>query len=218
MNKFFFYFLLFFYLSSCKSPISQGNTTFYPPSVTEKQFKNNESRDVWQRPSEVLDLLGPVKGLTVADIGAGTGFFSFRLLFRKAHVIAIDINPKMLQIIENFKGNLNQERKNNIETRLALPDDPKLNKDEADIIIIINTMAYIDNRENYLKALHEKLPKSGRIMIVDFKSKELPIETLDSKDRIPLYKMEKNLKDAGFQRLSSYDKLLDYQYVIVAEK
>ena len=94
---------------------------------------------MWQRPGKVLDLLGNIEGKTVADIGAGTGFFSFRLLFRDANVIAVDINPQMLEIINDFKLNLDEIHRDHLETRLALPKDSKLKKDEIDIALIINT-------------------------------------------------------------------------------
>lgn len=228
MNKLALIFLPFVALIcfNCKevsipSPVNQVET----PKEKEvnldsfdEAFKPNKGRDVWQRPGEILDLLGDIKGKTVADIGAGTGFFSFRLLFRDANVIAIDINPQMIEIIEDFKLNLDEGHKKNLQTRLALPNDSKLKKDEAEIILIINTIGFIENRVQYLTHLYNLLPEDGKIMIVDFKRKSLPIEASPTEFRVPLFELENDFKKVGFSVSESNDNMLDYQYIIIGEK
>ena len=213
--------LLLLFAFSCKSPVHPTDSIPVPTKKVdelEQQLNSNKSRDVWQQPTLVLDMLGDLEGKTVADIGAGTGFFAFRTLLRNANVIAIDIDPKMLTIIESFKLNLNKTMQKKIQTRLALPNDPKIEKGEADVILIINTIGYIENRISYLEKLRSTLPEGGRLMIVDFKSKSLPIEAPDQSNRVPLFKLEKDLKDAGFSSVTSDDSTLDYQYIILAEK
>ncbi len=184
----------------------------------EKELQANKSRDVWQRPSDVIDLLGDVSEYKIADIGAGTGFFSFRLLLRGASVIAIDIDPRMLEIIESFKQNLSSEMQTKLETRLALPSDAKIEKDEVDIILIINTIGYIKNRIEYLKQLYEVLPDGGKILIVDFKSRQLPVEAPSLEYRVPLFQLEQDLANSGFTSIESNDAILDYQYTVLASK
>lgn len=184
----------------------------------EKELQANKSRDVWQRPSDVIDLLGDVSEYKIADIGAGTGFFSFRLLLRGASVIAIDIDPRMLEIIESFKQNLSSEMQTKLETRLALPSDAKIEKDEVDIILIINTIGYIKNRIEYLKQLYEVLPDGGKILIVDFKSRQLPVEAPSLEFRVPLFQLEQDLANSGFTSIESNDAILDYQYTVLASK
>jgi ubiquinone/menaquinone biosynthesis C-methylase UbiE len=226
MNKLLYFFLLvltsvFF---SCKqvtipSPVIADNKADdLTMDKFDDAFKPNKGRDVWQRPGEILDLLGDIKGKTVADIGAGTGFFSFRLLFRDANVIAIDINPQMLEIIDDFKLNLDEGHRDHLQTRLALPSDSKLVKDEAEIIIIINTIGFIENRVNYLKHLYELLPKNGKIMIVDFKRKSLPIDASPIENRVPLFELEHDFEDVGLKVIESKDNMLDYQYVLIGQK
>ena len=184
----------------------------------EKELQANKSRDIWQRPSDVIDLLGDVSEFKIADIGAGTGFFSFRLLLRGASVIAIDIDPRMLEIIESFKQNLSSEMQTKLETRLALPSDAKIEKDEVDIILIINTIGYIENRIEYLKQLYEVLPEGGKILIVDFKSRQLPVEAPSLEYRVPLFQLEQDLVNSGFTSIESNDAILDYQYTVLASK
>lgn len=145
-------------------------------------------------------------------------FFSFRLLLRGASAIAIDIDPRMLEIIESFKQNLSSEMQTKLETRLALPSDAKIKKDEVDIILIINTIGYIENRIEYLKQLYEVLPDGGKILIVDFKSRQLPVEAPSLEYRVPLFQLEQDLANSGFTSIESNDAILDYQYTVLASK
>lgn len=204
---------------ACKDPvIPSAKQAASDENQWEKEIQANKSRDVWQRPSDVIDLLGDVSEFKIADIGAGTGFFSFRLLLRGASVIAIDIDPRMLEIIESFKQNLSSEMQTKLETRLALPSDAKIEKDEVDIILIINTIGYIENRIEYLKQLYEVLPEGGKILIVDFKSRQLPVEAPSLEYRVPLFQLEQDLANSGFTSIESNDAILDYQYTVLVSK
>ena len=204
---------------ACKDPVMpSAKQATSGENQWEKELQVNKSRDVWQRPSDVIDLLGDVSEYKIADIGAGTGFFSFRLLLRGASAIAIDIDPRMLEIIESFKQNLSSEMQTKLETRLALPSDAKIEKDEVDIILIINTIGYIENRIEYLKQLYEVLPDGGKILIVDFKSRQLPVEAPSLEYRVPLFQLEQDLANSGFTSIESNDAILDYQYTVLASK
>lgn len=213
--------LLIFSLQACKGPVfsvPERNPDRQKLEEVTKIQDQNKGRDVWQQPSLVINKLGDLSNKTVADIGAGTGFFTFRLLFKTAKVIAIDIDPTMIDIMENFKLNLDKEIQKKLETRLALPHDSKLTDEEADIILIINTYAYIDKRVRYLKHLAHKLKPGGKIMIVDFKSRKLPIEAPEDKYRLPLFQVERDFTEAGYRLVESDDHTLDYQYILIAEK
>lgn len=213
--------LFVFSLYSCKGPVFSGSSNKVDQRKSEEVTKiqdQNKGRDVWQQPSLVINKLGDLAKKTVADIGAGTGFFTFRLLFKAQKVIAIDIDPNMIEIMENFKLNLDKNIQEKLETRLALPNNSKLVDNEADIILIINTFAYIGERVSYLKHLKSKLKSGGKIMIVDFKSRKLPIDAPEDKYRLPLFQVERDLTEAGYQLIESDDQTLNYQYILIAEK
>lgn len=213
--------LLIFLLYGCKGPVFSIPDNKRKAENLEEITKiqdQNKGRDVWQQPSAVINKLGDLSDKTIADIGAGTGFFTFRLLFKAQKVIAIDIDPNMIEIMENFKLNLDKGIQEKLETRLALPSSSKLEKDEADIILIINTFAYINKRVSYLKHLKTKLKPGGKIMIVDFKSRKLPIDAPEDKYRLPLFQVERDLTQAGYTLIDSDDQTLDYQYILIAEK
>src|SRR5690606_25963163 len=71
--------------------------------VLSSDYYTAQSRVIWQKPDLVLSLLGNLKGKTVADIGAGTGFFAFRIANQGARVIAIDIDPRAIAWIDEEK-------------------------------------------------------------------------------------------------------------------
>ena len=171
------------------------------------------ARAQWQKPDEVIASLGPLDGKIVADIGAGTGYFAFPLAKKAAKVIAIDIDQRFLDYIEQKRRT--QKVGANIETRITAPDSPGLKPAEADLVLIVDTYHHIENRIDYLKKLKKDLAKSGLLVIVDYKKEKTPpgppVEL-----RIAQESVESELKSAGFAVVSADRDLLPYQYIIKA--
>ena len=113
---------------------------------------------------------------------------------------------------------LKPEYQKRLETRLVTPTDSKLKPGEVDIILIVNTYIYINDRVNYLKHLWDVLPEGGQLIIVEFKKKRIPVKVPRQRARLELYKVENELYQAGFNVNESDDCSLDYQYIVVAEK
>lgn len=178
---------------------------------------DNTDRLGWQKPEEVIGLLGNIEGKTIADIGPGTGYFAFRFVFQGAHVIAADIDPNMIRLIETFKLTLPKDIQERLTTRRADYDDPNLNPNEVDIIAIINVMHAIENREQYIQNLKVPLKPGGTIMIIDWKMKRLGVEAPKMDERVPMFSIEEDLLKAGFKEIYTEDTMLDYQYVIMAK-
>jgi hypothetical protein len=124
----------------------------------------------------------------------------------------------MLKYIKTIQQRFPAEFQEKIETRLALPNNPLLTDDEADIVVIINTIAYINKRQDYLKTVIKGIKPGGRIMILDFKMKQLTIEAPPLENRVALNEIEQDLKNAGFSNIRSDDRTLDYQYIVFADK
>ena len=206
------------FLLSClnERPTRFDHTTPEPPREYEDPYKG-EDRHIWQKPDFVISKIGALRNKTVADIGAGSGFFAFRFLRNNARVIGIDIDPEMIKIMNAEKSFYPDSLQGKFETRLAKPDDPLLKDEEVDYVFLSNTYPYIENRIQYFSALKNKLKTGGRIMIVDFKKKSTPIGPPLS-DRIPMGDVETELTAAGYRILTSDDQSLDFQYIIIAEK
>ena len=178
----------------------------------------NKNREKWQKPEAVVSMMGDMRGKTVADIGAGTGYFTFRIALKAQKVIAIDIVKEYLEILDNLKEKLPEDIQKRIETRLATEDNPMLKQEETDLVVMINTLSYISDKLDYLKTVKKALKPGGKIFIVDFKMKNLPIEAPDKSQRIPMYELENMLAKAGYHNIQSDDTTLDFQYIVAGYK
>lgn len=180
--------------------------------------QDDPNRRNWQKPREVIRSLGDLSDKTVADIGAGSGYFSFRLVQTANKVIAIDIDKDAVEEIDSLKAFLPDELKSKMETRLVNSDNPMLKNEEVDVVFISNTYTEIQNRLDYLKTVKEGIKPGGKIYIVDYKKKRLPPFLPAQEARLPLYQVENELETAGFQLFPSNDQMLDYQYIVIAGK
>ena len=235
MNKVFYFFLALAVLTftQCsETPGSDNHTqTVDPPKPDEGypgvappindplDFDHSENRDIWQQPQLVIELLGDLNDKVVADIGAGPyGYFSLRLaqqeLVRK--VIAIDIEQKAIDRIEHTKRILPLSAQEKLETRLVPPDNPKLEAGEVDVVLIVNTCMYFEDRLAYFQSLIKGIAPGGRLVIIDFKKKNTPVGP-PIEERIALGQLERELLIAGYKRVVTDDKTLSYQYIITAQ-
>ena len=135
-------------LAACKWNVQGGDSIDKTPAETESRTGDYENeaeqyesadRVIWQKPDLVIQQLGNVDGKVVADLGAGTGYFSRRIAYKGATVIAIDIDPKAILWMEEQKARFPLELRNRLIIRQAEPNDPKLNPEEVDIVLLVNT-------------------------------------------------------------------------------
>ena len=211
---------------SCQNSGEQGaippvvDTTLTDGGITSGNVDSgDEGRYAWQKPELVIDKLGDIRGKIIADIGAGTGYFTFRLIPRAEKVIAVDIDPNMIELIKIFRENLDSLQQQKIETRLAKSDDPMLDEAEIDIAVIINTIGYIGDRSAYLANLSKSLKEGGEVMIVDFKMKRIPDNIAPPIEyRVNILELENLLEEIGYQLISTDDRSLDYQFILKARK
>ena len=175
-----------------------------------------KDRDVWQHPEYVIKLLGDISDQTVADLGAGTGYFSFKLLPKAKKVIAIDIDQRFIKLMDQKVKSFPEDQKRKFEARLALPEDPKLSENEIQTALVVNTYIYIQNRTEYFKKLKSSLSNNGKLVIIDFKNIDLPVgppKTI----KLSGNQIMEELKQAGYTNITLDNNMLDYQYVVVAE-
>lgn len=195
------------------SPASAGPGSF-ESLVTDYESKD---RAIWQKPHIVINLLGDLEGKTVADIGAGTGYFAFRLVPRAEKVVAIEIDPGMIAFMDSVKVRLPARLQPHFETRLARPDDPLLKPDEADAVIIVNTYGYIENRVPYLRRLAAGMAPGGKLLIIDFKKNNLNVGPPDQ-FKVGLRQVEQELRSTGYEITKIDNESLDFQYIVMAQK
>ena len=177
----------------------------HPPRSHEEyvQALNDPKRDVWQMPHEVVMALDFKPQEAVADIGAGSGYFAHRFARHAGKVYAVDIEPKMIE--EAKKG-----APPNIEFVLAEPDDPKLPQGSVDTVFFCNVLHHVENRPAYYARLARALKPGGRIVIVDFHKKPLPVGPPESM-KLSADQVVAELEAAGFRKTRQFD-FLPYQY------
>jgi ubiquinone/menaquinone biosynthesis C-methylase UbiE len=169
-------------------------------------------RDAWQEPEAVVAFLGLEGGETVADIGAGTGYFTVRLaraVGESGRVLAVDIAPEMLEFVEE---RARKEGLPQVETVLADADDPRLPDGRVDLILTVNTWHHINDRLDYLERLGRDLAPGGRLVIVDYREGELPVGPPVG-HKISRDDLVSELERGGFE-LEDELQSLEHQYVL----
>lgn len=174
---------------------------------------DDPKRDAWQQPDKVVAALALLPGMTVADIGAGTGYFEKRLsaaVGSTGAVIAIDIEQDMVRYL---RERAQREGTPNVEGRLGAADDPKLAPASVDRILIVDTWHHIGERVAYAKKLVAALKPGGALHVVDFtlETERGPPKQL----RLPPAQVIAELTEAGLTA-SVIDVGLPDQYVIKA--
>ena len=197
---------------------NKANEYMHQHSMEEltKRFED-PSRDTWQKPDRVIELLGDIKGKTIVDIGAGTGYFAFRLAEKGATVIAADVDDNFQEFIAAKKKELNYSDQQ-IQLKKIPYDSPDLMPSSVDAVIIVNTYHHIENRVPYFTEVLNGLVEGGVLLVVDFKKQSFEGEAPGPPPEMRLSQKEviKELKKSGFGKFSVNEDLLDYQYTIEA--
>lgn len=211
-----------FILVSLMSASCRGQQTHKVPShrfddiaVWVKVFEDPE-RDAWQKPDEVIQTMKLKSGDVIADIGAGTGYFTRRFAVAvgpEGKAIGLDIEQSMIGYMNKDAKRLNL---NNYVARRVKSDDPELAPASVDVVFLCDTYHHIEDRVNYFKRVAAGLKPGGRLVIVDFYKKELPYGPP------PAHKLAKDvvideLRRAGYS-LKQDLRFLPYQYYLEFER
>lgn len=211
--------------NSLKTDKGEDLDDIQPPVVQDQKGPSIEAlveeyedpgRVDWQNPDLVINKLGNLNDKIIADIGAGSGYFTFRLINQAQKVLAIDIEEQFLEFIEERKSGLNVGIARKVETRLVPPDDPSLAEGEVHVALLVNTYLNIGERIAYLKKLRRGLKKDGKVVIVDFKAGDIPSGPPDEL-RVTTTEAKAELMQAGFEQIDMDTISLTYQYIIIAQ-
>ncbi len=137
------------------------------PYTGDLSIFDSPGRDERLQVNRVMDLLGIEPGRNVADIGAGSGWFTVRAARRLANsgtVYAVDINPEATKYIEQ---RAKKEQLHNIKTVLSRPDDPQLPLNSVDAVLLLKTYHEIANPIVLLTHLRASLKPGAKVGIID---------------------------------------------------
>lgn len=173
---------------------------------------DDPSRDSWQQPDRVVAAMQVAPGMTIADIGAGTGYFEpylSRAVGPGGKVLAVDIEADM---VSHLRERAARERLENVEARQAAPDDPGLPDASVDRALVVDTWHHIASRTAYAARIRSALKPGGELVIVDFRHdahRGPPPE-----HRIAPEEVARELRAAGLQ-VRIVEAGLPEQYVVV---
>jgi ubiquinone/menaquinone biosynthesis C-methylase UbiE len=170
-------------------------------------------RDAYQKPHEVVHALGLKPGDIIADIGAGSGYFTFHLARHvgdKGKVYAVDVSPEM---ILHVNRRIREFKMNNVVSVLADSDDPLLPDQSVNRFFICDVWHHIENPTKYLSLMKKILKPGGEVVIIDFHKKEFPVGP-PMNMKIAREDVIKRLESNGY-RLTKEHTFLPYQYFLV---
>jgi ubiquinone/menaquinone biosynthesis C-methylase UbiE len=151
--------------------------------------------------------------MTVADLGAGTGYFSRYLstaVGESGTVFAVETEPNL---VTRLRERAEHERTANVTPVLASFDDSRLPAATVDLVLIVDTFHHLDERLGYLTRLRRALKPRGRVAIVDWQAKPLPIGP-PMEHKIAREQVIDEMQAAAY-RLIAEPAILPYQYVLV---
>jgi predicted methyltransferase len=194
----------------------QGHQHERMPNVMEYLDRlDRPERDQDQKPAQVVEALGLKPGMSVADLGSGSGYFTRRFVeavTETGKVYAIDVEPEALKYVE--ESLVHMHRPYTAEFILARPDNPKLPVESVDLIFVCNTYHHLEDRTSYVRNVKSALKPGGHIAIVDFyhdaRSGELDFS---KKHLIPRETVVEEFTAAGY-KLTKEHTFLQKQYFL----
>ncbi len=188
-----------------------------PFEDTEKYiaFLERPDRAAWQKPDAVVSALGLTGKETVVDLGAGSGYFSFRIAraLPAGKVVAIDIDPEMIRHIHH---KATSEGVANLEAVLGKADDPGLPAG-ADLVLVCDVLHHVADRVDWLARLVAEMAPGARLVLIEFKEGDLP-EGPPEAAKIPRAELIALVTKAGLDLVGEQPDLLPYQTYLLFQK
>ena len=173
-------------------------------------------REKEEQPSKLMKALPLKAGDVVADIGAGSGFYTFRLAERVApggKVLAVDIQPEMLDII---RKRMKERKVTNVEPVLSVVDDPKLPPGGVDLILLVDVYHEFDHPYEMTTAMVKALKPGGKLVFVEFRLED-PSVLIKLVHKMSETQVLKEMSPHPLRHVQTI-RNLPWQHVIVFEK
>ncbi len=174
-------------------------------------------RDERQKPELVVQALEIEPGDRVADLGSGSGYFTFRLadaVGDSGRVYAVDVDEDMNAYVAGLAGERGAE---NVEIILAAPDDPRLPEGSIDLIFTSNTYHHIEDRPAYFRRARRFLSPTGRIAIIDYRDDAGWFQRLLGHATAP-EAIEREMKEAGYEVVARPGFLEEQTFLVFAPR
>ena len=178
-------------------------------------FLDRADRAAWQKPDQVIAALGLAGTETVVDLGAGSGYFTFRLAqaLPMGKVVAADTEAEMVRHIHH---RVMSEGLRNVEAQLVQPTDPGIPAG-TDLVFVCDVLHHVADRASWLAKLVSEMAAGARLVLVEFKEGDLPQGPPESA-KIPRARILELVAAAGLVLESERPDLLPYQLFLVFRK
>jgi SAM-dependent methyltransferase len=179
------------------------------------EFLERSDRAAWQKPDDVIAALHLRGGETLVDVGAGSGYFTFRFAkaLPKGRVVAVDVDPEM---VRHIRHRAMSEGLANVGVALADPEDPAVDP-AADFVFVCDVLHHVEGREAWLRKIFSEMKPGAKLVVIEFKEGKLP-EGPPEAVKIPKAKLTAMLRGVGFTLRSDRPKLLPYQTFLLLQK
>jgi len=173
-------------------------------------------RESEEAPDAALNAIGIPRGATVADIGAGAGYMTWRLAERvgaTGKVYANDIQPEMLKLL---RANMAARRITNFEAVLGADDDPKLPAGRMDLALLVDVYHEFSQPQKMLQKIREALKPDGRLVLVEYR-KEDPNVPIRPEHKMSVAEVRAEVEPEGF-RFEKNLTNLPRQHILIFHK
>lgn len=196
------------------------NDAFRNPDVAEWVTKfEGESRETYQKRREIVAACELKPGMTVADVGAGTGLYTrlfAQAVGKQGTVYAVDISPKFLEHIDASARTLGID---NVKTVRGTDVSAELPDASADVVFLCDTYHHFEFPARMMRSIHKALKPGGRVIVIDFaripgKSSEWVMDHVRAGQEL----VEQEIAECGFRKTAEVKGLLQENYLIVFEK
>jgi SAM-dependent methyltransferase len=198
-----------------RHPIS-GREYARPMGVGGAPWLDREEREVEEQPTRALQIIRVEPGTTVADVGAGSGYFTARLarlVGPSGRVYASDIQPGMLELI---RRRLAREKITNVTIVEGLPNDPRLPENAIDLVLMVDVYHELQDPQSVLRRIAESLRPDGRLVLIEYKGEDASIPILPS-HKMTVAQANIELEAEGFV-LTTVNSTLPRQHVLIFTK
>jgi len=170
-------------------------------------------REDEEAPSKALDALELKPGMVVADIGAGSGYYSTRLAKRvgaAGRVYATDIQQGMIDLLNR---RIQQEHLDNVTTILGGYDDPTLPAKSVDLAIMVDVYHEFSEPQKMLQRLREAIKPGGRLVLLEYRAEDPDIPIL-REHKMSKAQVKLEVENEGFKQSRVFDDL-PWQHLFV---
>lgn len=212
-------FILALSLAAQEQSVKPGiNDKFLDPALKVEDWTGRfetESREIYQHRQQIVEAVGLKPGMTVADVGAGTGLFT--LPFAKAvgesgQIYAVEIAKNFL---EHIRARATQAQAGNVQTILGTERSVELPEASVDVAFLCDVYHHFEYPQASLATLHRALKPGGEVVLIDFK--RIPGQSSDfimSHVRAGQEVFESEFAAAGFEKVAEVKDLLKENYML----